>query len=143
MSETTTSNQLLEQQLVQLNQLEQLLSQEKEVLQSHDPTALTEITQQKNHLLVDIQTLDQTIGTSSSFLEQKSSGELDQMLAQIEEKLSYCQKLNQVNGQIIAHSQLAIERMKSSLLDSHDKSTMTYDAKGKKHVGLSSLGIKA
>lgn len=143
MSETTTSNPLLEQQLAQLSQLEHLLLQEKEVLQRHNPDALTEITQQKNTLLADIQTLDQTIGTSTQFLQQKSTGELDVMLNNIAESLTRCKEMNQVNGQIITHSQLAIERMKSSLLDSHDKSTMTYDAKGKKHVGLSSLGIKA
>lgn len=143
MSETTTSNPLLEQQLEQLSQLEQLLSQEKEVLKLHNPDALIEITKQKKTLLADIQTLDQTIGTSTQFLQQKATGELDAMLNQIEQLLTRCKQLNQINGQIIAQSQLAIERMKSSLLDSHDKSTMTYDARGKKHVGLSSLGIKA
>lgn len=143
MSDPTTSNSLLEQQLAQLSQLEDILLQETEVLKQHSPEALTKVTQLKNQLLADIQSLDQTFGTSPQFLQQKATGELDGMLNQIEESLSRCKELNSINGQIIAQSQLAIERMKSSLLDNQDKSSMTYNAKGKKHVGLSSLGIKA
>lgn len=138
-----TSNPLIEQQVAQLSQLEQLLLLEKEVLQKHNPEALTEVTNQKHVLLSEIQTLDQTISTSQVFLQQKKSGLLDERLNEIEAYLLRCKDLNEVNGQIIAHSEIAIERMKNSLLDKHDKSSMTYDNKGKKHVGLNSLGIKA
>jgi flagellar biosynthesis protein FlgN len=143
MTETNTDNPLLAQQLTQLSQLESLLQQEREVLQKHSPDALLEITQQKNNLLAEIQTLDSTISTSQVFLQQKSKGELDVKLQEVENILTRCKELNQVNGQIITQSELAIDRMKSSLLEKHDKSSMTYDSKGKKHVGLSSLGIKA
>ncbi len=143
MTETNTDNPLLAQQLAQLSQLEILLIQEREVLQKHNPDALLEITQKKNDLLVDIQTLDGTISTSQVFLQQKSKGELDTQLQKVAECLTRCQDLNLVNGQIITQSELAIDRMKSALLENHDNSSMTYDSKGKKHVGLSSLGIKA
>lgn len=143
MSEANTSNQQLEQQLNQLSQLERLLVQEKEVLQNRDPDAVLEISKQKNALLADIQTLDQAIATSPSFAEQKSTGLLDTQLSDIDACLNRCKTLNEVNGQIIAHSQIAIDRITSSLLENRDKASMTYDSKGKKHVGLSSLGIKA
>lgn len=143
MSDSNTDNPLLAQQLDQLSQLEILLQQEREVLQKHSPDALLDITQQKNNLLSEIQTLDSTISTSQVFLQQKNKGELDSQLVKVEELLTRCKDLNQVNGQIITQSELAIDRMKSSLLEKHDKSSMTYDSKGKKHVGLSSLGIKA
>ncbi len=143
MSEASTSNQQLEQQLSQLSQLERLLVQEKEVLQNRDPDAVLEISKQKNTLLADIQTLDQAIATSPLFAEQKSTGALDAQLSEIEACLSRCKTLNDINGQIIAHSQMAIDRITSSLLDNRGKASMTYNSKGKKHVGLSSLGIKA
>lgn len=143
MSDSNTDNPLLAKQLDQLSQLEILLQQEREVLQKHSPDALLDITQQKNNLLSEIQTLDSTISTSQVFLQQKNKGELDSQLVKVEELLTRCKDLNQVNGQIITQSELAIDRMKSSLLEKHDKSSMTYDSKGKKHVGLSSLGIKA
>ena len=64
-------------------------------------------------------------------------------LADIEACLVRCKKQNQINGLIIHQSQLSVERMKTSLLENHNKSSMTYDSKGKTSGGLSSLGLKA
>ncbi|WP_286265328.1 flagella synthesis protein FlgN [Thalassotalea atypica] len=143
MSDQGTSNPLLEEQFNLLSQLEKLLVQEKEVLQQRDSEALIALSQVKEQLLADIQTNDQTIATSQVFIQQKNSGQLSERLNDVESCLQRCKELNEVNGQIVAHSQVAIERMKSALLESRDKSSMTYDSKGKKHAGLSSLGIKA
>jgi flagellar biosynthesis protein FlgN len=57
--------------------------------------------------------------------------------------LARCQKQNVVNGSIIQQSQLAVERMKTSLLDNHNKSAVTYNEGGKKYASLSSLNLKA
>lgn len=143
MTELHTSNEQLAQQLEQVQLLLSLLEQEHEVLQKNSPDALNQITQQKNDLLLAIQTLDQAIGKNPSFLQEKAAGTHDEQLAEIAQTLETCQKQNLVNGQIIQHSQLAVERMKTSLLDSHNKGSVTYDSKGKKSGGLSSIGIKA
>lgn len=143
MSDKITPQQLVSKQLSQLTQLETLLTAEKEILQQQNPDALIEITSEKNSLLVAIQETDNAIGQSFEFKQEKLAGNFADELSEIEAILLRCKKQNQVNGLIIHQSQLSVERMKTSLLESHNKSSMTYDNKGKTSGGLSSLGIKA
>lgn len=143
MSTESSHLSLIEKQLTQLEQLEIIISTEKDILQQQNPEKLIEITEKKNQLLLAIQTLDQQFEQSITFKQEKSQGLFTEQLATIEETLLRCKEKNHVNGQIIAHSQLAVERMKTSLLQNHNKSSMTYDSKGKASGGLSSLGIKA
>lgn len=143
MSASAQSKELLAQQLSQLKELEQVITDENIVLQQHQPDALLQVTEKKNQLLISIQNLDQQISINQIFAQDKAAGFLTQELAEIESLLEHCQQKNLVNGQIIAQSQLAVERMKTSLLESHSKSSMTYDNKGKKSGGLSSIGLKA
>lgn len=143
MSASAQSKELLAQQLSQLQELEQVITDETIVLQQHQPDALLQVTEKKNQLLISIQNLDQQISINQVFAQDKAAGFLTQELAEIESLLENCQQKNLVNGQIIAQSQLAVERMKTSLLESHSKTSMTYNNKGKKSGGLSSIGIKA
>jgi len=142
-SEKITPQQLVSQQLSQLTQLEALLSTEKEVLQQQNPDALINITADKNQLLLAIQETDNAIGQSFEFKQEKLAGSFSTELSEITTCLARCKKQNQINGVIIHQSQLSVERMKTSLLENHNKSSMTYDSKGKTSGGLSSLGIKA
>ena len=143
MSEKITPQQLVAHQLSQLAQLEALLNTEKEILQQQDPDALIKITADKNALLLAIQDVDNAIGQSFEFKQEKLAGNFNNELAEIKASLERSKKQNQVNGLIIHQSQIAVERMKTSLLVNHNKSSMTYDSKGKTSGGLSSLGIKA
>ncbi|RHW75940.1 flagellar export chaperone FlgN [Colwellia sp. RSH04] len=143
MSQGLSPQQLLAQQLQQLQTLEKLIITEKQVLQQHDPEALVTISQEKNQQLLAIESLDKHISLDQQFARDKAAGILDNELAEITDLLSQCQQQNLVNGQIIQQSQLAVERMKTSLLENHTKNTITYDSKGKKSGGLSSIGIKA
>ena len=143
MSEKTTPQQLVSQQLSQLTQLEALLHTEKDILQQQSPDALINITADKNNLLLAIQEIDNAIGQSFEFKQEKLAGNFTDELIDIQSSLERCKQLNQVNGLIIHQSQLSVERMKTSLLENHNKSSMTYDSKGKTSGGLSSLGIKA
>ena len=138
-----TSNVFLTLQHQQLTALAQVIANEKNILQQHDPQALLTVSQEKNTLLLAIQQLDQNISLHQGFAQDKAAGKLVSQLAEITELLKHCQQQNLVNGQIIQHSQLAVERMKTSLLESHNKNAITYDSKGKKSAGLSSLGLKA
>jgi flagella synthesis protein FlgN len=142
-SEKITPQQLVSQQLAQLSQLEALLISEKDILQQQNPDTLIKITADKNALLVSIQDVDNAIGQSFEFKQEKLAGTFDDDLAKIKTLLTQCKKQNQINGLIIHQSQLSVERMKTSLLENHNKSSMTYDSKGKASGGLSSLGIKA
>ena len=142
-SQELTSNGLLTQQHQQLTALAQIITDEKKILQQHDPQELLTISQEKNTLLLAIQQLDQEIGKNQRFAQDKAAGKLTQQLAEITKLLTHCQQQNLVNGQIIQQSQLAVERMKTSLLENHNKSAITYNNKGKKSAGLSSIGLKA
>lgn len=143
MSASPQSQELLAKQFSQLQELEQVITDEKLILQQHQPDALLDITEKKNQLLLSIQNLDQQISINQAFAQDKAAGLLSENLVAIEKQLELCQKKNLVNGQIIAQSQLSVERMKTSLLESHNKTSMTYDSKGKKSGGLSSIGLKA
>jgi flagella synthesis protein FlgN len=138
-----SSQQFVARQLSQLQALEAILLLEKETLQQHDPRALDQVTQQKNQLLLAIKELDGQIGTSQQFLQDKKAGLFKQELNDIESALKRCQQQNQINGVIIQQSQLSVERMKTSLLESRTKTGLTYNNKGKKSGGLSSIAIKA
>ncbi len=138
-----TVGQLIAQQLQNLQQLEELLSVEKEVLKKHNPDALVEVTEQKNVLLQTIQEFDEQNSQIPLFKDEIASGNHSEVLAEIEKILLRCKDMNHVNGQVIQQSSLAVERMKNSLLENHNRSSMTYDNKGKTSGGLSSLGIKA
>lgn len=135
--------QLLQQQLEQLAQLEQMLLQEREVLEHNDPQALGQLTSLKQQILKKIEQSDQQLAQSPNFIEQRKAGQWQDEVDQIHQTLAHCQELNNINGHIIQQSSLVVERLKSSLLESRTKTTMTYDAKGKTQGGLSSLGIKA
>jgi len=143
MSEVLTSLQLLAQQNTQLQALEKIIAEEKQILQQHNPESLTQVIEQKNQLLLTIKNFDQQISHNQQFAQDKAAGKLTTELAEIQVLLESCQQKNQVNGQIISQSQLAGERMKTGLLESHNKNAVTYDNKGKKHGGLSSIEIKA
>ncbi|WP_286271704.1 flagella synthesis protein FlgN [Thalassotalea hakodatensis] len=143
MADNINYRQLLDKQFAQLQQLETIIDEERLTLQKNSPDALAKVTEQKNTLLLDIQTLDQQFSQSLAFSEQKANGELDEVLKAIEQALLRCKEKNQVNGHIIQQSQMAVERLKTTLLQQNDKSSVTYDSKGKTSGGLSSLGIKA
>jgi flagella synthesis protein FlgN len=143
MSASPQSLELLAKQYAQLQSLEKIIADEKHILQQHQPEQLLQVSEQKNQLLIVIQQLDQEISVNQQFAQDKAANLLTQELADIESLLQHCQQKNQVNGQIIAQSQLAVERMKTTLLESHNKTAVTYDNKGKKSGGLSSIGLKA
>lgn len=143
MSASPQSLAFLAKQYAQLQTLEKIIADEKLILQQHQPDELIHISERKNRQLIAIQNLDQEISVNQQFAQDKAANLLNQELADIESLLKQCQQQNQVNGQIIAQSQLAVERMKTSLLESHNKSAITYDNKGKKSGGLSSIGLKA
>lgn len=143
MTDTTNVLALLKQQNDQLCELAQLLKDEYEVLQHHKPEKLVAINELKNTLLAQIDSTDQVLAKSAEFINGKKNGLYVNELKAIETILISCKELNQVNGEVIHKSQLSIARMRTTLLENHTKSTLTYDNKGKTSGGLSSLDLKA
>lgn len=143
MASTHSPEQIVQHQLMQVGKLEEILLAEKEILQQQSPDQLIEITKQKGDLLHNIEAVDKQLQNNSEFIQQKEHATITQLLSEIDTTLERCKELNQVNGLIIQHSSIAVERMKSALLENRSKSSMTYNNKGKKSGGLSGKSIKA
>jgi flagella synthesis protein FlgN len=135
--------ELLNQQNNQLGELIRLLKDEYEILQNNDPVKLIEVNKSKNELLAQIDSTDKLLASNAQFVEDKNNGVYETQLKTIENSLVDCKNLNQVNGEIIQKSQLSVERMRTTLLENHTRSSLTYDNKGKTSGGLSSLDLKA
>ncbi|MCP4991868.1 MAG: flagellar protein FlgN, partial [Colwellia sp.] len=85
-----TSSALLTKQHQQLTALAQIIANEKQILQQHDPQALLTISQEKNTLLLAIQQLDKEIGTNQAFAQDKAAGKLTPQLDEITALLTHC-----------------------------------------------------
>lgn len=92
MSEKLIPQQLVSQQLSQLTQLETLLDTEKDVLQRQNPDALIHLTAEKNDLLLAIQNIDNAIGKSFEFKQEKLAGKFTNLLSDIAATLMRCKK---------------------------------------------------
>lgn len=143
MTDVTNALELLTQQNNQLIELEHLLKDEYEILKQHSPDKLIAVNKLKNELLVKIDATDKLLASDAQFVEDKKNGNYSEELKAIENILLNCKNSNQVNGEIIHKSQLSVERMRTTLLENHTRSTLTYDNKGKTSGGLSSLDLKA
>mgnify|MGYP000486484287 CR=1 FL=1 len=143
MADEQTFEHLVTHQLTQVTNLQQTLVDEKEILQQQSPSALVEITEQKKTLLLAIDNTDKQLKQFTAFKEFVALPKISSLIENIENLLTECKKLNDVNGLIIQQSSLAIERMTSSLLEKRSKSSMTYDNKGKKNGGVMGKSIKA
>jgi flagella synthesis protein FlgN len=133
----------LKQQQQHLELLENLLLQEKSIIEQNRAEDLLAVTEQKQQLLSTIEALDNQLSQNEQLPQLKTEPAIAELLQTIQTILQRCKDLNAVNGQLIQHSQLAVERLKNSLLENRQKNSMTYDAKGKTHGGPSSMNIKA
>jgi flagella synthesis protein FlgN len=135
--------ELLNQQEVELNKLHSLLDNEFEVLKKRDLELLENTAIEKETCLNDINQLDQSIKQLSSFEELKQDENYGEQVSRIITMLVDCKEQNEVNGQIINNSQIAMNRFKMMLQKSIANNSMTYDDKGRTNVKTTSIGIKA
>ena len=114
----------LNEDIRQLDNLADVLSQEKQVLKSSDVRALHPLTEEKNALLSDIrERARQKIhvlvamgyrpehGEPSRFIQSAGMSDLLYLWHQADQRLKQCQKLNQSNGRIISHLQKRLTRL--------------------------------
>jgi flagella synthesis protein FlgN len=142
-SERVAFEAIINKQLLQVQQLEQILLQEKEILQQQDPDTLVAISNKKTDLLTVINATDASSKESPNYQVLLADPGFSETFANIENCLAHCKELNNVNGMIIQQSSLAIERLQNELLENRSRSSVTYDNKGKKNAGLMGKGIKA
>jgi len=134
---------LLNSQENELIKLHSLLASELEILKSRELEILAKASAEKETILTKINQLDKEIShyTSLDVLQQDEN--YSEQVARIINLLHDCKQQNEINGQIINNSQIAINRFKNMLQKSISNNTMTYDSKGKTSISNISIGIKA
>ena len=143
MIDKKTVTSLLDKQELELAKLHTALINELDVLKSKELSTLEATSAEKENILNNINQLDQEIGhyTSLDALQQDENHK--EQVARIINLLRECKKQNEINGQIINNSQIAINRFKNMLQTSIANNTMTYDSKGKTSISNKSIGLKA
>lgn len=135
---------LLESQKDQLDSLAVMLESELHLISTRDAEALTKVLQDKTDLLDKISQTDQTIKTSFESHEEPMSNELvSDLFDQINHSLAQCKFRTEINQKAVEQGQLRLEHLRTLLLESRAKETMTYDKSGKPRGGTAGKGISA
>lgn len=136
-------NELLAMQTNELHKLCDLLDNELAILKQRDLAQLEQNSQSKEQLLNNINQLDQALSIQISPQELKANTLFQEQVQTINQLLQACKNKNEVNGQIINNSQVAINRFKGMLQQSIANNSMTYDNKGQTNINTNSIGVKA
>ena len=134
---------LLNSQENELIKLHSLLASELEILKSRELEILAKASVEKETILTKINQLDKEISHYTSLDVLQKDENHSEQVARIINLLHDCKQQNEINGQIINNSQIAINRFKNMLQKSISNNTMTYDSKGKTSISNISIGIKA
>jgi len=143
MTETNTVTLLLNNQEAELTKLHSLLCNELEILKNRELSVLEQASAEKEAILNKVNLLDKEISQSTSLELLQQDENHSEQVSRIINLLRDCKQQNEVNGQIINNSQIAINRFKGMLQKSISNNTMTYDNKGKTSISNRSIGIKA
>lgn len=139
----TSVHDLLLQQQHNIAQLTKLLHEEKKSLGQYNPENLDVVVEQKNILLKQIQEFDNTLANTPDVVAEIKQGIHNQIMTEISDALAECKQLNEINGAVIAQSQITVNRIRTSILEGQGKSSVTYDEKAKTSTGMHTLNIKA
>lgn len=143
MIDNATITPLLNKQEAELTKLHSLLCNELEILKNRELSILEQASAEKEAILSQVNLLDKEISHYVSLDALQQDETHSEQVSRIINLLHECKKQNEVNGQIINNSQIAINRFKNMLQKSISNNTMTYDNKGKTSISNRSVGIKA
>lgn len=133
---------LLSEDVRELDALAEVLTREKEILGSADASALQEITEQKNIILENIRDrAKQKIrllvqmgykpdgGAPSRFIRSSGLKELYELWMAADNKLRFCQSVNENNSRIVGHLQKRLGRL-TDIFRGASAQQKLYGAKG-------------
>ncbi len=143
MIDNKSIDSLLTNQEAELTKLQTLLCNELEILKSRELSILEQASAEKEAILIKVNQLDQEISHYTSLEALQQDENHSEQVSRIINLLHDCKQQNEVNGQIINNSQIAINRFKNMLQKSIANNTMTYDNKGKTSISNRSIGLKA
>ncbi|NLJ92734.1 MAG: flagellar protein FlgN [Aeromonadales bacterium] len=118
---------LLETQQSQLERLLELTQQELELIVKRKALALPPLAQQKQQLLIDIQTTDGELAQHPE--RQRLRDDYQPEVDALRELLATCQEQNQVAEQLLEQSLNGVRQLSNIMSRLHERQSMTYDKK--------------
>jgi flagella synthesis protein FlgN len=120
----------LSQQLQNINDLQVTLEEEKRCLTEKDFSSFNNTLFDKQKLLQSIATLDKELTTEKNLTQMSQDSELVALKSTLETQLKDCQKLNNVNGQLVTLSMKSNKYFMQLMTQATGKNSITYDQKG-------------
>jgi flagella synthesis protein FlgN len=120
----------LSQQLQNINDLQVTLEEEKRCLTEKDFSSFNNTLFDKQKLLQSISSLDKQLTTETNLNQISQNTELVALKASLETQLNDCQKLNNVNGQLVTLSMKSNKHFMQLMTQATGKNSITYDKKG-------------
>ncbi len=134
------SLELLNKQKDALLQLQLLLDNELHQISSRDAEALISLVKEKETLLEQIQLQDEQLG---KLLPDPLLPQQQELKSEILDLVKDCQYRTQVNATAVEQGQLRLEHLRSLIIESRAKESLTYDKAGRKHSGNRGGGVSA
>ena len=120
----------LSKQLENLNSLQKTLLEEKRCLTEKDFTSLNDTLFNKQKSLQTIASLDKKLTTAKSLAAINQSEQLMVLKMRIETDLKSCQKINDINGKLVAMSMKSNKHLMQLITQATGQNSVTYDQKG-------------
>lgn len=120
----------LSQQLINLDNLQEILEEEKRCLTEKDFSSFNDTLFNKQKSLQTIATLDKQVSTQKNLELIEQNDELTSLKNTIAERLQNSQKLNDVNGKLVALSMKSNKHLMQLMTQATGKNSVTYDQKG-------------
>ena len=135
---------LLEKQQSNLVSLSDLLESELHLISSRDAETLTKILNSKTEVLDNISDTDRAIESAFDKIPgAEDDPKVEELLKNIRAALSQCKFRTEINQKAVEQGQLRLEHLRSLILETRAKETMTYDKGGKPRGGSSTKGVSA
>ncbi len=117
-------------QINALVQLQQILEEETDCLKNKNFSSLNEILFNKQKQLQDIATRDSDIASTTTLTDIENNEELSTLKHQADKAFKDCQKINDINGQLVQLSMKSNKHLMQLMTHATGKNTVTYDQKG-------------
>lgn len=125
----------LAQQLKNLTTLQALLEEEKRCLTEKDFSSFNETLFNKQKSLQTIATLDKKLTRAETLQQISESDELSALKDALEAELQRCQKLNDMNGKLVALSMKSNKHLMQIMTQAKGRNSVTYNQKGSLQSG--------
>ncbi|GAA6185352.1 MULTISPECIES: flagellar export chaperone FlgN [Alteromonadaceae] len=133
---------LLQKQKQQLDSLILLLESELHLISTRDAESLTSVINEKSELLESIASTDKSVEQEVEKQPEATSEQaVTDLFDQINQSLSQCKFRTEINQKAVEQGQLRLQHLRTLLLESRAKETMTYDKSGKPKGGSSGKSV--